>query len=131
MDAEGNVLGLGALSFEDLAQAIEERGAKLEVPDRFGRPAEVGYDLDELRDAIPSLEPRQQEALRLVYFEGLAMGEVADRLGTSVSTAYRLHRKALQNLRGVLEERQPGMVDDATLEALPSAGLRSIHRTAW
>jgi len=35
VDAEGDVLGLEALSFEDLAQAIEERGGKLEVPDRL------------------------------------------------------------------------------------------------
>lgn len=36
VDAEGNVLGLEALSFEDLAQAIEERGGKLEVPEKIG-----------------------------------------------------------------------------------------------
>jgi uncharacterized protein YuzE len=36
VDAEGNVLGLEALSFEDLAQAIEERGGKLDVPERIG-----------------------------------------------------------------------------------------------
>jgi uncharacterized protein YuzE len=34
VDAEGNVLGLEALSFEDLAQAIAERGGKLEVPEQ-------------------------------------------------------------------------------------------------
>lgn len=36
VDAEGNVLGLEALSFEDLALAIGERGGKLEVPERIG-----------------------------------------------------------------------------------------------
>jgi hypothetical protein len=34
VDAEGNALGLEALSFEDLAQAIEERGGVLEIPER-------------------------------------------------------------------------------------------------
>jgi uncharacterized protein YuzE len=38
VDAEGNVLGLEALSFEDLAQAIEEHGGKLEVPERLEVP---------------------------------------------------------------------------------------------
>lgn len=33
VDADGNVLGLEALSFDDLAQAIEERGGKLDVPE--------------------------------------------------------------------------------------------------
>ena len=35
VDAEGEVLGLEALSFEDLAEAIEERGGKLELPERL------------------------------------------------------------------------------------------------
>ncbi len=36
VDAEGNVLGLEALSFEDLAQAIQERGGTLDVPEKIG-----------------------------------------------------------------------------------------------
>lgn len=36
MDAEGNVLGLETLSFDDLAQAVEERGGKLDVPEKLG-----------------------------------------------------------------------------------------------
>ncbi len=36
VDAEGNVLGLEALSFEDLAQAVEERNGKLDVPEKIG-----------------------------------------------------------------------------------------------
>jgi uncharacterized protein YuzE len=35
VDDRGNVLGLEALSFEDLAQAIEESGGELEVPERL------------------------------------------------------------------------------------------------
>lgn len=38
LDADSNVLGLEALSFEDLAQAIEERGGKLEVPEKISSP---------------------------------------------------------------------------------------------
>lgn len=36
VDAEGNVLGLEALSFEDLGRACEERGGKLDVPEKWG-----------------------------------------------------------------------------------------------
>jgi RNA polymerase sigma factor (sigma-70 family) len=125
VDAEGNVLGLEALSFEDLAQAIEERGGKLEVPDRLASVAEEpGAFRNELAElvesAMSSLEPRQQEALRLIYFEDLSMAQVAARLGTSVSTVYRLQRTALRNLQRAIEEREPGTVDDASLEALLS-----------
>lgn len=35
VDPDGYVLGLEALSFEDLAQAIEERGGELDIPDRL------------------------------------------------------------------------------------------------
>ncbi len=38
VDVEGNVLGLEALSFDDLAQAIEERGGKLDVPEKIVSP---------------------------------------------------------------------------------------------
>lgn len=44
VDTEGNVLGFEALSFEDLAQAIEERDGKLDVPERLEQIDEfVGY----------------------------------------------------------------------------------------
>ena len=41
IDAEGNVLGLEALSFEDLAQAIEERGGTLDVPEVWREPHKI------------------------------------------------------------------------------------------
>ncbi len=36
VDAEGNVLGIEALSLEDLAIAVEERGGSLDVPEKIG-----------------------------------------------------------------------------------------------
>ncbi len=41
VDADGNILGLEALSFNDLAQAIEEHGGKLDVPESSGASTEV------------------------------------------------------------------------------------------
>jgi uncharacterized protein YuzE len=38
VDSEGNVLGLEALSFEDLKQAVEERGGKIDVPEKIVSP---------------------------------------------------------------------------------------------
>ena len=35
VDAEGNVLGIEALSPEDLAVAVEERGGSLDVPEKI------------------------------------------------------------------------------------------------
>jgi uncharacterized protein YuzE len=42
VDSEGNVLGLEALSLEDLIQALEQREGKLEVPERLTREGGVG-----------------------------------------------------------------------------------------
>ncbi len=39
VDIEGNVLGLEALSFDDLAMAVEERGGKLDVPEKLAAHA--------------------------------------------------------------------------------------------
>ncbi len=36
VDAEGRVLSIEALSFEDLRMALEERGGNLEIPERIG-----------------------------------------------------------------------------------------------
>ncbi len=44
VDAEGTVLGLEALSFEDLAQAIDEHGGQLEVPNQLGTSDECEDD---------------------------------------------------------------------------------------
>jgi uncharacterized protein YuzE len=44
VNAEGTVLGLEALSFEDLAQAIDEHGGQLEVPERLGASDESEAD---------------------------------------------------------------------------------------
>ena len=73
VDAEGNVLGLEALSFEDLAQAIGERGGKLDLPERLDPD---GYD-DVLRR---SSEESYSGASGTV-------GQVADEASDSVGQA--------------------------------------------
>jgi uncharacterized protein YuzE len=44
VNAEGTVLGLEALSFEDLAQASDEHGGQLELPERLGASDESEAD---------------------------------------------------------------------------------------
>jgi uncharacterized protein YuzE len=131
VDADGNVLGLEALSFEDLAQAIGERGGRLDVPDRLGVAsgrvaARIGGGGDqerpgteELRDAISQLPPEEREMLRLRYFGGLTMDRVAAILGVPVTVASSRHLSAVRRLRALLEERgDSGAVDVDELEEL-------------
>ena len=138
VDADGTVLGLEALSFEDLAQAIEERGGKLDVPDRWGDAsgraaswtageiaeesaggvAGGGPGRGELLDALSQLPPEAREVLHLRYFDGLTMGEVASALGILATAASSRHLSALRQLRTLLEERHSGAVEVEELEEL-------------
>jgi uncharacterized protein YuzE len=126
VDADGTVLGLEALSFEDLAQAIEERGGRLEVPDRLRGIAagDPGFDPEPLLEALSSLDPLEQELLRLRFMEGLLITEVAERLEISHAEASRLRTRALLNLRRALHgstdaPEYEGSIEDALLMLRP------------
>ena len=73
VDADGNVLGLEALSFENLALAIEERGGKLELPGRIahlpegageGFTAEIPDDDKDIQERIDGGEARSERLRR-------------------------------------------------------------------
>ena len=94
VDAEGKVLGLEALSFEDLAQAIEERGGKLELPDRLAALADENADANVGK--VAALTPRQREVLQLLA-EGKTNREIAEHLSISLITVK-------QHIAGVIED---------------------------
>lgn len=54
--------------------------------------------LDLLKTARASLDPKEAELLRLHYDEGLSLAETARRLGISKPWASRLHARAIQSL---------------------------------
>jgi len=143
VDADGNVLGLEFLSFEEFAEVLSDRGGALDIPERLateGTPSQpAGSALmrwstggagaraktsrpggEALRAALSSLSPEDQEILRLLYFEGRTSDETADLLGISRVSFRVRHRAALRRLRASLEERDSGTVDVAELEALLS-----------
>lgn len=129
VDAEGNVLGLEFLSFEEFAEVIADRGGALELPERFraSDPSDSVPDDETLRGAIDSLPQRHREVLRLRYFEGLSYAEVAARLGISVSSTYSLLHDALRGLgRELAQEGESDVMDeDAIEEFLSSRTIRS------
>ncbi len=135
VDAEGNVLGLEFLSFEEYAELLARHGGVLELPERLALSEEHiaapfrweaeheriprrygGYTREELEKALASLSSEEQEVLHLLYFEALGNQEVADRLGTTAARVSRARRAALRNLRDALG-REWSAADDATLEA--------------
>lgn len=125
VDAEGNVLSLEVLGFEDLRAALLERGGELEIPDRLEVPTDPTPpyhstrrpDATSLREAISSLPPKQQEVLYLLYNEGLTRGEAAERLGISLAAVHRRNRNATKSLRTILRQRGRGEEDERSLEA--------------
>ena len=61
-----------------------------------------------LRQVIDGeLTQRQQDCLRLYYFEGMKMDEVADRLGIQASTVSRHLKKAKRRIEQVLRYSFP------------------------
>ena len=129
VDAEGNVLGLEALSFEDLTQAAEERGGKLEIPDvlresifefhteqAFRLHAERDLDLQKVREAVEALEPRKKEAIWLRYMEGVSTSDIATRWGVPLGTVILTIRAALQDLRETLKPEFEDEENEASLE---------------
>ena len=116
VDSEGNVLGLEALSLEDLTQAIEEHESKLEVPEQL-RGAKVVYDSESILKALDSLSQSDREVLQPHYFQGLSRAQVADHLGVSMAATRQLQHTALRRLQVALKREEPGTVDDADLEA--------------
>lgn len=75
---------------------------------RFLGIADEGYADFERRDmlarALETLDARQQEIIRLRYFENLSQRDAAQRLGVSQMTISRAERQALEALRAQLNE---------------------------
>lgn len=60
---------------------------------------------DDLREAIRSLDEREQEIIKMRFFGDLSQTEVAQRLKISQMHVSRLQQKALKKLKGALAER--------------------------
>jgi RNA polymerase sigma factor (sigma-70 family) len=57
------------------------------------------------REALECLPPRYQEILRLRYFEGCTVAEVAERLGVKTKSAQKLITKALRRAERLYGEK--------------------------
>jgi len=66
----------------------------------------------ELRRAIETLGVRQRTMLKLHYFEGLRLAEIAERTGATPRTVKRLLIKAYDTLRHELDPELLGVMDD-------------------
>ncbi len=96
---------------------LKQRRARLgeqheaEVQVQVGQPhhASAGEELvlrrercAEVRKAVFSLAPDQQEAIRLAYFDGMSQKEIAEQLGKPLGTVKARIRRGMEKLRGRL-----------------------------
>ena len=60
--------------------------------------------LDSLADALEQLSERERDLIILHYYKGLTLKEVADRMNMSYANVKIIHKKALDRMRGVMEQ---------------------------
>ncbi|MGN0669251.1 MAG: RNA polymerase sigma factor [Oscillospiraceae bacterium] len=58
--------------------------------------------LEQLADALESLDERSRDLIILHYYDGLTLKEIADRMQMSYPNAKVIHKKALHALQAVL-----------------------------
>lgn len=63
---------------------------------------EQAETVQRIRETLKLLPRAEARLLRLRYWHGLSLAKVALRMGVSTPTAFRLHRRALANLRSAL-----------------------------
>ena len=58
--------------------------------------------LEQLAEALESLDERSRDLIILHYYDGLTLKEIADRMQMSYPNAKVIHKKALRSLKAVL-----------------------------
>ena len=84
---------------EDSGLSISDRAGELDAN------LKLLDERDELRWALDQLTPRQRVIIVMRYFQELSQQQVADRLGISQLHVSRLQRRAIDQLRQIMERR--------------------------
>ncbi len=58
----------------------------------------INEDSKRLEEAMKKLDERQQKVIRMHYFEGFTLKDIAQMLGVSYKTVLRVKSKGLENL---------------------------------
>jgi len=96
-------------SLQDPSTDSPDEDGGLSVADRAGEvdpSLELLDDRDELAWALSKLPARQRIIIVLRYFQDMSQQQVADRLGISQMHVSRLQRRAIEQLRAILESRR-------------------------
>lgn len=69
----------------------------------LARPPVTGQQDGDLREALASLDPLGAEIIRLLHWDGFALAEIAQHLGTPAGTIRSRYSRARAALRAALE----------------------------
>lgn len=108
------------LSSEQIHNAIDARGVAFAgaLPDAEDPPAARLIESPQserqifLLEALAHLRPREQEIIRLYYWEDQPHEEIAGKLGLTVSNVTKIRQRAVGKLREVLDVKRKGGQDE-------------------
>jgi len=95
MKTEGKYTGISAEEYPFGFEVSYNSEALTRIEDREIR--------EKVKAIIKTLPPRQQEIIFLRFYEGLSYEEIADIMGISISSTYKLFYKAISNLQNTIE----------------------------
>jgi RNA polymerase sigma-70 factor (ECF subfamily) len=91
----------------DLADEIggDETRGKFTTPSFYDTSLEAYFGRDELQNAIVEMSEAQRETLRLFFFEGYTLNEIAKKFGQSQGNVKHHYYRGLRKLRQYLPNR--------------------------
>lgn len=108
------------LSVEQIGNAIDARGVAFAgaLPDAEDPPASSMVESPRpertifLLEALAHLRPREQEIIRLYYWEDQPHEEIARQFGLTVSNITKIRQRAIGKLRQLLDVKREGGQDE-------------------
>jgi RNA polymerase sigma-70 factor (ECF subfamily) len=88
--------------------AAEERAANAAAPAEqlYDQSIEAYFGRERLRKALEEMSEDQRETIRLYFFEGYTLGEIAGQLGQSAGNVKHHYYRGLDKLRRNMPEKQ-------------------------
>jgi RNA polymerase sigma factor for flagellar operon FliA len=114
------------LSLDSLTRGPEDRSIEAPV-DRMIRKESH----KRVREALAQLPEKNRRVIEAYYFEDRSFGQIARELGTSESSAWRLHAKSLEMIRSLLDQPIGRRGKTASLATRRSAARRTASLDTW
>lgn len=100
----GNTLG-NTFSLDKLIDGgVEMRALAVDTESEYIEKETRREEYARLREAIRHLRPRQQEMIRMIYFEGISQEDAANKLEIAQASVSITLNRAIENLKKVMKK---------------------------